>query len=176
MKLKGQSLSGMNYGVVTVTRGGQEFEFKLAPVESGWYQLAQSRLGDFPKAPVRPVRDEKGEYVHNRVTNAIEMRADEDDPAYQKASSKFYRRWLALKLKNHLRDDEAVDFEATEPDGKAEKDAWKTYADQVHKEMTEFGLTETEIAEMCNIAGELANSVQPDAGLSAFLRRTKSDS
>lgn len=179
MKHKGKRLSGLNRGTVTVTRQDDSGELVkctlvLAPLESGWHQLMRSRgIGDFPVAPTKPLKD-GDKLVLNPHTGNVDFYEDTEDPEYTRLLHKFSRRFFAMKLKNHLRTDPDIEFEAVEPKEKKDSEGWTKYADDVAKEIEDFGLTETEVQKISEYGNALSLSLDPDAGLKDFLRRTKS--
>lgn len=179
MKHKGRKLTGLNRGVVTITRqdGSGEPEtisLTIAPLEAGWHQLMRSRgIGDFPEPPTRPLRD-GDKLVVNPHTGNVDYYQDNEDPEYTRLLHKFSRRFFAMKLKNHLRTDPDIAFESVEPKEKKDAEGWTKHAEEVAAEIDEFGLTDQEVQKISEYGNALSMSIDPDAGLKDFLRRTKS--
>lgn len=177
MKVAGQKLLVKNRRRVVLTRldesdQTQQIVLLVTPLPLGWQELMRSRgVLDYPEAPKVPLKDEDGKVILDRRTREPKVLDKTDDPKFRKRLAQFSRRTTALKFASHLRDDESIQFEASEPEDEAAKDEWIRYADRLWSEIDEAGFNDDELAEVLAVGEALAVNSNARSVLDFFLEK-----
>jgi hypothetical protein len=152
MKFGGKKLTTRNYVFVTLRKGAvgtdeaEEYTFKVAAAPAGWStRYRKTGLLDYPDPPFKKVKIAGVDFRRKpgQAANA-DLVPDKNDPTYLQKLYEVNRRVTALRLREALKEDENVEFEAKEPDEDASPEAWAEYADALADSIEE-ALTSEEV-------------------------------
>lgn len=169
MKVNGKKLVEKNYTTVTLIKGGEEVTFKVGPLPSNFaYKYQDTGLLDFPEPPMKEVKLASGKVARKgrEEGGGFQYTEDRKDPEYRKKLAAANRRVIALRLREVLADDPAVEFEA-EPVSGASKEAWAEYADTLAAGIEE-SLTADEVDAIIEASDSVAVVYKVEEAIEAF--------
>lgn len=169
MLIGGKKLVERNSVAVTIRRPSGEAVLTVTSLPLGWDErLDAAGLGIPPMPPRKPVMNPDRSVVINPATKRVELAEDFSDPGYVRARNLYYNRTLALKLRELLRHDPDVVFNADEPAGTDAK-AWAAYADALVQEIKDAGLSLEEVQQICEIGDSIATTINTKDVVAGFL-------
>jgi hypothetical protein len=151
---------------------GTEMVLTLTALPLGWREkIARIKTFALPDVPREVVKTAAGKVQRGDDGLAV-MAENENDPEYLAKLAQIGLRLKAVRVREILRYDPTVEFEAVQPDGD-DADKWAAYSDALVKEFTEFGLTDVELTVIEQLGDKLSVRIDMDEARKSFLSESK---
>lgn len=168
MKIAGKKFEVTNQKTVRLKRTAaneaeQEIVLIVSPLPMGYnVKYRPTGLATEPRVPIRYEKTEGGRVLTDEDGDPIGV-PDYQDERYQKKSSAYSRRLMAIQMVEILRNDPNVEWETAAPsikrqDGDTEdkyQNDWMEYATSIATEIEDAGFTDSEVAYLIKSASQL---------------------
>lgn len=152
MKLAGKRGLVKNTRTIELKQADGDITLKVNPLPLGWFdRIMRTGVITAGDPPIRVV-EEKGKIKRDDSGHAVTY-IDDRDQAYINRKAECGARLMALKAYFHLKDDNGLELEKTEPQSDDEKE-WVEFGNYLVAAFRDFGFTDSELVHIGMVGDE----------------------